>query len=1346
MRELLTAIGILLCIALAALMAGPYFVDWGQYRPYVQQRLSEAVGATVIVEGPIAVTLLPTPSATLEQIRIGEPGERGLRPVEIERVTVSLAATSLLRGDIHVTEAAIEHPVLRVAAGASLTPPRAAAGSGVAVNPDQVSIERLLVRDGTMVFDRPGRTALTVSKFEAEVEANSILGPAKGNGSFVVNDDPRSFRFALGRLEGGKTRVKALIEDIQLAMRLDIDGDLAAPGSGSPIFEGTLAASGSPILGRKDNELHLPLRATARAALTSEKLDLADIAITLGGDPQPFTMTGSAELKLGATPRLDMAMAARSFDFDRMDKDGKANPIIPAELVRRAVGLAPEGETGERLDGSLDLTVGGVIAGGQTIIGARTVVTRDASGLSIALLEGELPGQTRIRFERGQNAGPGALNGRIDIEARDPERFMHWYFGAGHAPTAGLSLKAGATLSSLRDGLNLADIRIERGGTALTGEGSYMLPLAGRRPAPKITLKLASQQLNIADLPSFNLDRDRKQDGPELDFDLDLAAAKLEFEGKETGRLVAKVRRDGKLISIERLAVTDFGGSSVIASGTLGGGARRITVKVEADKADALAALGEKLLPGSLMHGVRERAGMIAPVLLVASFANEDQDDSYDIRAEGRLADTKVEAGGKLAGKGDLKLDIDISLQNPDGAHLAAQIVGRPAPEKAGGPGAISLSMRGNPRGSLSTLLTGAMPGIEARVTGVLKIFQPFSPFEGDVTIRAPDLGPAATALGVTVPAIPRGTAGALTGRVESNLERITIENLQADIGGQKFSGEIAFAIQDGGKVAGQIKTPRVDFRPVMALAMGAAKPGGAAWSTQTFGRPFAPPLAGDLWIEAGKARLDDRTELEDAKFVLRFAEGAASVEYGHFRLNQARIEGDVFLRRAGPNVALASKLKVGGLRLDRFAPGEARGEIEAEAQVSGSGDTPSRLVASLAGGGSLAVRGKTTPRFDPGAIARLLATPLEQIGPLDAANIGGKLEAELDKAPWIVPEARTSLVVVNGVARTGVAGFEAARGRFETNANFDLNAMALDYRVTATSSAAPADWRGALPQFSATWRGPLAAPKREVSVDSLVNGYLALALSRDLAKAEILDQDIRERAMHNRRLRAEEARRRAAEEMRRAEEVARLQEIERQKREQAAAEERLRNERMAEEERQRRERAAEAERQRQARLQEEERLRRERAAEEERLRAARAAEEERQRQERAAEAERQRQARLQEEERLRAERLVDEQRQREARAEEDRQREANIEEGDSQRVDRIRRILQQNENAVPPPAPAPPAAISPPAAPRAARPVAPPMNINPVAPSPPRVAAPVEVRPLAPPPTQGAPSFDPAR
>lgn len=1118
MREILTALGVLVIVALLGAMIGPHFVDWGRHKPLIEQHLSELAGHPVRIDGPIAVTLLPTPSLSLDQVRVGEMDSEGKPLLTAERIQGALAPMALLRGDIHVTEASIDGPVLTIGPE-GIRLPRGMAASGFGT-PESVSIERLLLRDGTAVVRRPGKEALSFSAIGGEVEATSLLGPAKGNVSFVFEDNRRQVRFSIGRVDRGSARIKALLEDTQAAVRIDLDGVASFSPSAGKLFDGTVSLTANTALGSED-KVQLPVSASGKLKVADGIARLDEVLLSIGPEPQPAQFSGAGWVEIAARPVYALTLAARSYDFDRPGPDGKPRLAVPVELIRRAMELAPSPGKPLDLEGKIDVSLGALIMGGQTVMAPRLVVRQYPTGAQVESFFAELPGQSRLDFARDSGSDSGLISGRMGFESRDPERLHGWFNGIPRVVTAHAALKATARLSSLKDGVRIERLDMDRGATRLSGSGHYVLAMPGVRPAPHLVLKLTSPRFEVADIPSFVVG-DKAEVKPDLDFSVDIEAEKLVLDGNETGRLVFRARRDGAITSIDRVAITDFGGASLIASGALGGGARRVTLKLDAARGEAIAALAEQVFPGAFTAGLRKRAGLLVPALVVASLANDVNDESYTLSAEGRMAGTDVKAAGTVIARADIAIDLGVSAQNADGARLAQQIgAGRSGPASAL-PGMLDLKVKGNPRAAMDVEVKAGLAGLAAGVSGQIRLFQPFSPFEGVISARAGDVQPLLQAFGIEGIA-PAGGNARLDARIASTLNQLTLMEMKAEVAGSPMTGEVSFKLNENGKVAGQIRTPSFDLRPLIGRVLGPVKAfrDGRGWPTEAFGKPLASPFTGDLWVETGTAQLDETLRLTDARFVLRFDEGAASLEYASGVLNGLRLSGEAFLKRAGATAYLSTRLKLDETDLGKVWPQGLSGRARGEAQASGSGTSIAKIVQSLAGSGTANIAGAAIPAFAPQALARLVATPPEQIGAIDTANVTRRLEGELQRGPMPLGDVGLQLVVIDGVARFSPLGRSLGGSKHEFSGQYDLGALLGDMRALTSLIDLPSTWKGASPQFSTQWRGPTEAMKRALSVDVLVNGYLAWALQREIEKAEVQDQDMRERAFFNRRYKA---------------------------------------------------------------------------------------------------------------------------------------------------------------------------------------------------------------------------------
>lgn len=1127
MRHLLTAIGILLAIALAAAMAVPHFVDFSRFRAAFETHIQTLTGQPARIEGPIKLRLLPTPTLSMQNVKFGAQDAQGFAMFEADRVYGALAPTSLLRGEFQITEASVDAPIMRVGAQTSVVPPK----PGLPNNEDAaklISIEKLTISAGTLIIARPGREALTVSDIAGEFEATSLAGPARGSADFFFEGGKRHIRFALGKIEGGKTRVKALIEDIQLALKLDIDGTLGLGQDAAERFDGTAVLVANTALGEQER-VQLPLRVTTKAKLAGNDLSLGELEVLIGQGGQPLTLTGKGAVTLGNVPQYDLVLSAKSYDFDRPGPDGRPKRVAPVELIREFAALMPQG-TGSAFDveGKVDVSAGALIVAGQTVVSPRAVLEQKSGEVRVMTLDGDLPGQTRVEF-RAAPQTPGMLSGSILIDSRDPEKLHGWFNGIQRNATAAAATAVRADLRSVRDGVSVERVQIVRGSSTLNGKGEYLLPRPGLRPAARMTMALTTPQLAIGDIPAFVIGSERRETKPDFDFDVTLDAAQLALDGQNKGKLTAKVRRDGEITSIERVEIAGLDGASLIASGTLGGGSRRVTIKLDAQKIEAVTAIVQQVFPGSFSDGLRRRSDALAPALFVATLSNEEAGDTFQLDVDGNFGGTDIKGNGELVAKADIFIDLKASISNADSGRLAQQLSGSERRASSNVPASGTFAMRGNPRASVETRLAGGIFGLDAEVSGQIKLFQPLTPFEGTMSARSADIYPALAAVGIDPAFLTRGARGSVVGKVESNLQKITLTGMVAQLGGTQVTGEVAFNLGQASTIAGQLKLQELDLKPVLAPVLGVSPVlfTSAGWSSAAFGKVMAPPLSGDLWIEAERVRLSDGTVLDQPRSVVRFSNNAISFEHGSFRYQSARIAGELLMRRGGETMFATSKLTFADLDAEKFGLA-IKGMADGELQLSGSGNSPLKLAQGLAGTGQIKVRNVTIPNQDAGALDRLLAVPIAKFGPTDAQSIARRLEAELAKGPLTIAEARFPVVIIDGVARFSPASVDALQSVQDLSGSFDLARMQADFRVTASDKEPPEPWREAV--ATTQWRGSLSSLTRSIGVEQLVNGFLAAALQKDAELRDIQEQDLRERAYFNRRLKLIEAEKRRAE------------------------------------------------------------------------------------------------------------------------------------------------------------------------------------------------------------------------
>ncbi|WP_237215572.1 AsmA family protein, partial [Falsiroseomonas oryziterrae] len=267
MRRLSIAAGGLALLALAGLWIGPRLVNWDAWRGQLAAVAADRLGRPVTLDGPVELTLLPSPVVRAGGVTIAEtPGESEGFRVTARMLRVRLDLSSLIAGRIEPRELAL--------VGAELTLPWPP-GPILAFRPPawitqlDARVEDSRVRLGDAVLE--GVTATLTSG-----------GPAQAieiAGQFAWPGRAARFTASLGRpgWDG--------IAPVELSLNMpEANGrarGVLVPGGG---FDGIFEAAG-PDLAALVPAAAGPFRAGGRLTATADLIAAEGLTLDLGGAP-----------------------------------------------------------------------------------------------------------------------------------------------------------------------------------------------------------------------------------------------------------------------------------------------------------------------------------------------------------------------------------------------------------------------------------------------------------------------------------------------------------------------------------------------------------------------------------------------------------------------------------------------------------------------------------------------------------------------------------------------------------------------------------------------------------------------------------------------------------------------------------------------------------------------------------------------------------------------------------------------------------------------------------------------------------------------------------------------------
>ena len=211
MQTTLLGLAIAFILALLAALVGPLLIDLGNYRSVFETEARRLTGANIRVAGPIDARLLPSPRLTLHDITVGD----GNDVVRARSLDVEFALGSLMRGEWRATEMQLVGP--QVALGLDDSGHVRAPSVAVSFRPDDLSINRLRIEDGTITLTNAGNDgSITLGRVSFNGEVRSLAGPLKGEGSVTLAGKRFPYRLTTNRLnDDGSMRLT-----IPLALKL----------------------------------------------------------------------------------------------------------------------------------------------------------------------------------------------------------------------------------------------------------------------------------------------------------------------------------------------------------------------------------------------------------------------------------------------------------------------------------------------------------------------------------------------------------------------------------------------------------------------------------------------------------------------------------------------------------------------------------------------------------------------------------------------------------------------------------------------------------------------------------------------------------------------------------------------------------------------------------------------------------------------------------------------------------------------------------------------------------------------------------------------------------------------
>jgi hypothetical protein len=529
----------------------------------------------------------------------------------------------------------------------------------------------------------------------------------------------------------------------------------------------------------------------------------------------------------------------------------------------------------------------------------------------------------------------------------------------------------------------------------------------------------------------------------------------------------------------------------------------------------------------------------LPPGLVAAPFEGEvslaaDADDparavTAKIGGLSREAGIRGEAVFARAGSGaiDRFTSGSLAASGPQAPAVLA-LAGLPVPPGVTGPAEAAATLSRRDSAGLELALNLQAPGLTLATRTPIELrFDAKDAARGQIALEAADLRPWLSAW--RLPLLGRGdplptsltlATGLKPGMIElAPVGRIGSVQVRAELG-LDTSQRIYW---------GEIETDRFSLPGLLGpLVFGLSLPADARaappWDTRRFGVPAAFPASGDIVLRARQMLAGLPSPLTDARVTVVLGPDRLVLKDVAGRLDAQEVGGTLTFTRQTGRVSVAGEVNAANaLALMPGADQILGGRWRSELRFGAAGETATGLLTSLSGAGRVVWEEPSLPRIGATAPLRVAREALRRDDMPDAVGLSLALNEALGvsrPAPLGAERRDMPVVLQAGVLKAGPVSLEFDEGRLNTQIQLDLRDLGFEARVYGQAAESPRDWSGNPPSAGIVWRGPVSGPlKREIDPAPLLTALTAIKLGRELDRIEMLEQDARERAFFNRRL-----------------------------------------------------------------------------------------------------------------------------------------------------------------------------------------------------------------------------------
>ncbi|MFB2550794.1 AsmA family protein [Ensifer soli] len=1178
LARILVSIGGLLVVALFAALIAPFFVDWTSFRLDFEREATRIMGKPVKVHGSVDARLIPFPSVTLNDVRVGA-AEDGQPLIEVAHFSMDAELAPFLSGEALIFDMRLEQPKARI----RLLPDGTldwARGSRASIPAKTVVLENVSITDGSIDFidEQTGRTR-SVDGLNAELSARSLAGPWRIDGRAALDGEAGSFLFNSGEPDDkGVIGLKARLTPDKRPFGVELEGELKIVEL-KPLYQGTFVLSETRMPGEATevggDQPRAP-RVTGKFELTNERIRVPEYRVEVGPVADPYVVTGEATLDTGQNPEFLLTADGQQIDVSRIGttmgeagKTGRDPSVSIRQRLAAMMAMAADIPI-PQVPGRARLRLPAIVVGDTTVRDVTLDLRPDGAGWLIDNAVALFPGRTQIEAKGRLNLkGQRAFRGDLLVASNQPSGLAAWLAGSVDPAIRKLRTAGFSATVNLTDRLQQFErLEIAAGPATLTGRierQSY------DDQQPSLSMQLKGNRIDLEALQALTgLVAGDASTETVLSHAIaaDISADVFTAFGEEARDVQAVLTLKNGQLQAERVSIGDLAGAKLAVSGRMSG-----TLQAPVVSAKMKLAAGDL---GGFFDMLQRHASPHPMLARLAASGHHFADTTLDVTlaAGGKETGSAVTLGIMGMANGSriaaqysapdiaraLSLDgitVEATLENPSATVLLGQAGFDPLPFETEANGILSVRLQSTDGTKASGNLSLTTEGSSLAINGDVDLASStFLDGKTTLTLQSRDLEPYLIVEGIGFPGMGAGLPVSVKASLETTPEQIAIAGLEGRADGNGFSG--AVSIRRGektGAATGTLTLDTVDLAWIAEAMLGSVEdPSTGALATAPVGTPLFAGVDATLDLKAARVLTGITSSITDFTGKLLWRGDQAEIADAAGAMFGGKVAGRLLIGNGNGSGFIQSRLDITGGDLARTGLVHggvpvASGTFNLALALEASGATAQAMAQSASGSGRLDAEGLVLRGLNSGALGAVLSAADRIEGEITPEAIAPAVSGAILSGETTLGTVGIPFTIAGGTLRAQnvTAADQAATLRGEVAVA--LPEKRIDATLLVTLAPGEEALAGAEPQVEIGYAGDLKAPGVTVDATELANFLSLRAYERERRRVETVQANVLEKQ----RLRREVALLKFTTETREAERVRALEE---QRRRELAAEE----------------------------------------------------------------------------------------------------------------------------------------------------------------------------------------------